>query len=389
METHDEKERVGLVAIGFLRVAKISRGQGSTACARLAYVLRTSIRDPRTELKHDYCRKGDADVLASGVVGWRGSAPSLAQAMSASEKRADACEGRSVILAIPHELTIDQASDLLVGWCHAINGRHGAACVWVLHAPDANGDDRNIHAHILITGRRSDGENLGEKARELDDRRTGPQMVESWRQLWGERVRESLRAAGRPESVDMRSWSRRLASEGLPVGLVEGDEHLGPSRAFAERQGRATEAGKRNRQRDRHRRTVAALVNDRAGISQQLEKGEGRLSKDAPSRLFPEHLTAIDGRLERAQREAGTLQSNNQQSGRRLAPEEATKIQSRFAAANEIASRDRRGAAKRRPKSENVGNGKKIKKSIRSTTRAFENLLGDVADNARGIDDER
>ena len=377
------------MAIGFLRVAKISRGQGSTACARLAYVLRTSIRDPRTAIKHNYSCKNGGDILASGVVGWRGSAPSLAQAMSASERRADACEGRSVILAVPHELTIEQASELLAGWCQDINARHEAACVWVLHSPDENGDDRNIHAHILISGRRSDGENLGEKTRELDNRKTGPQVIESWRQLWGERVGESLRAVGRSDSVDMRSWSRRLAAEGLPVGLVEGDEHLGPARTAAERQGRVTEAGKRNRQRDRHRRTVAALVNDGAGTSQQLEKGEDGLSKDDLARLVPEGMAAIEGRLERAQKAAGLSQSSNQQNGRRLAPDEVAKIQARFVEAKEIARRKSRGTAKKRPKHKSMSSAKKVQKSIRGAARILGDLLDDAAHDARDIDDER
>src|SRR5690606_10184823 len=70
------------MAIAFLKVSKISRRTGATACARMAYVLRARIHDPRIATTHDYMRMGDSDILASGIVGWNGSAESLAQAMS-------------------------------------------------------------------------------------------------------------------------------------------------------------------------------------------------------------------------------------------------------------------------------------------------------------------
>lgn len=244
------------MAIGFLRVAKISRGTGATACARTAYVMRSRIHDPRIAVTHDYRKKGDADILSSGVVGWNGNTESLAQAMSRAEKRGDACEGRSVILAVPHELSIPQSATLVSDWCHSLNRRHGVACAWVIHAPDEAGDDRNIHAHVIVTSRRSHGSALTEKARELDDRKTGPAAIEEWRTAWGHLAERALQKAGKGQPVDMRSWKRRLNAEGLPSDLVRGEEHLGPARSSAERRGRTTAAGTRNRRR-RKRRTVA------------------------------------------------------------------------------------------------------------------------------------
>lgn len=256
------------MAIGFLRVSKISRSTGATACARMAYVMRSRIHDSRIATTHDYTRKGTGDILASGIVGWSGDAESLAQAMSLAEKRGDACEGRSAILAVPHELAIEQSSALAGDWCRHLNERHGIACAWVIHAPDETGDERNIHAHVVITGRRSTGDALGEKARELDDRKTGPTAIEAWRTAWGDLAERALQQAGKAQTVDMRSWKRRLDAEGLPRNLVQGDEHLGPARSSAERRGRKTAAGGRN-QRKRRRRTIAEkLIAERGAIVQ-------------------------------------------------------------------------------------------------------------------------
>ncbi len=251
------------MAIGFLRVSKISRSTGATACARMAYVMRSRIHDPRIATTHDYRKKGTDDILASGLVGWSGSAESLAQATSLAEKRRDACEGRCAIIAVPHELTIEQSSSLVGDWCRHLNERHGVACAWVIHAPDAAGDERNIHAHVVITGRRSNGSALGEKARELDDRRTGPAMIEEWRAAWGELAGHALEQAGKAQPVDMRSWKRRLSAEDLPGDLIEGEEHLGPARSSAERRGRKTAAGDRNRRKRRRRKDVEALIAER------------------------------------------------------------------------------------------------------------------------------
>lgn len=251
------------MAIGFLKVSKISRSTGATACARMAYVMRGRIHDPRIATTHDYRKKGDGDLLASGITGWNGDTESLAQAMSLAEKRGDACEGRSAIIAVPHELTIERSSELVADWCHHLHRHHGVACVWVIHAPDGAGDERNIHAHVVITGRRSNGSALGEKTRELDDRKTGPAMIEEWRAAWGDLAERALEQAGKVQSVDMRSWKRRLEAEGLPEDLVEGEEHLGPARSSAERRGRRTAAGDRNRLKRRRRKDAGTLIAER------------------------------------------------------------------------------------------------------------------------------
>lgn len=248
------------MAIGFLRVSKISRSTGATACARMAYVMRSRVHDPRIATTHDYRKKGTDDILASGITGWNGDAESLGQAMSLAEKRGDACEGRSAIIAVPHELTVEQSSALVEDWCRHLNKQHGVACAWVIHAPDAAGDERNIHAHVVITGRRSTGDALGAKARELDDRKTGPAMIEAWRAAWGELAGRALEQAGKAQPVDMRSWKRRLEAEGLPEDLIEGEEHLGPARSSAERRGRKTAAGDRNGRKRRRRKEAGTLI---------------------------------------------------------------------------------------------------------------------------------
>ena len=277
------------MAIGFLRVSKISRSTGATACARMAYVMRSRVHDPRIATTHDYTRKGNDDILASGITGWNGDAESLGQAMSLAEKRGDACEGRSAIIAVPHELTVEQSAALVADWCRHLNEQHGVACAWVIHAPDEAGDERNIHAHVVITGRRSTGDALAEKSRELDDRKTGPAAIEAWRTAWGDLAGRALEQAGKAQQVDMRSWKRRLEAEGLPKDLIEGEEHLGPARSSAERRERKTAAGDRNRRKRRRRKEAGTLIAERWKTGGGDKTGHPRKEPVLKTALHVEH----------------------------------------------------------------------------------------------------
>ncbi|WP_085216913.1 MobA/MobL family protein [Methylomagnum ishizawai] len=49
--------------------------------------------------------------------------------------------------------------------------RYGVAVAVALHQPSEQGDERNHHAHILMTTRRMEADGLGAKTRELDDKR--------------------------------------------------------------------------------------------------------------------------------------------------------------------------------------------------------------------------
>ncbi len=268
------------MAIGYLKVSTISRNGGATACARMAYVCRARVEDPRTEITHDYTRRS-GDVEAVGVVGWAGTPASLAAAMSAAEKRKDACEGRSVILALPCEIDAAARERVVVAWCSDLRARHGVACAYALHRPDAHGDERNWHAHVIISARRSDGWAFGEKTRELDTPRTGGVEVEAWRVAWAARCAEELSAAGVSGRVEMKSWKRRMEASGLPTDLVDPSEHLGPARSALERRGQRTAAGERNRKRRLRRREVQPMLAERNAIAREIraaKEEEGKMS---------------------------------------------------------------------------------------------------------------
>ena len=118
--------------------------------------------------------------------------------------------------------------------------RHGMAADVAIHAPGKEGDNRNHHAHILLTTRRLGPDGLGEKTRELDDQKTGKELVKQWRERFATLQNERLREAGHAVQVDHRSHAER----GLEA---EPTRHLGPTASAIERR-----TGERSRKGQQH-----------------------------------------------------------------------------------------------------------------------------------------
>lgn len=78
-------------------------------------------------------------------------------------------------MALRAELSPAQRRELTLGIAQALADRYGTAGTLAVHTPDREGDQRNHHAHILMTTRRLEPSGaLGEKTRELDDVKRGP-----------------------------------------------------------------------------------------------------------------------------------------------------------------------------------------------------------------------
>ena len=71
-----------------------------------------------------------------------------------STRRSSAATGRDIILALPHELTHEQRVETVREYATWLTQRYGVAVDFAIHAPDRHSDDRNYHAHLLMTTRR-------------------------------------------------------------------------------------------------------------------------------------------------------------------------------------------------------------------------------------------
>ena len=116
----------------------------------------------------------------------------LWNAASAAEKRKDAREAQEIIVNLPHELSDQQRRFMLTDFVreHITRGTGRIADVNI-HAAPKHGDDRNIHAHILMTVREIGPDGFGKKLPDVT-----PQQIRHWKEKWAERGAKELRKAG-------------------------------------------------------------------------------------------------------------------------------------------------------------------------------------------------
>ena len=204
--------------------------------------------DERTGEIHDYTRKGG--VVDSLVVLPQGGTMNRAELWNKVEvhhKRGDATVAREFVVALPAELDAAQRQELARTYARELADRYGVAVDLNVHAPGKEGDNRNHHAHILMsacycgpTG------TLGKKAVELDpihcQRHGLDNVVEVERQRWEQHANRALEKAGQEARIDHRSLEAQGITDRLP-GV-----HLGPTATAIERSGRDSDIARRARE---------------------------------------------------------------------------------------------------------------------------------------------
>lgn len=202
------------MAIYHTRVKTLSRAQGHASTAAAAYRAGLLIIDDRTGLRHDYRRRGgvvETRCLApDDAPDWAFDPRQLWPAAEASERRKDATVAREFEVALPHELSNEQRSDLAAEISRCLVQRYRFAVQSSIHEPQT-ADGLNYHVHILATTRRVDAEGLKDKTRELDGGPSGRGEVEWIRAMVGEAINAHLAAAGVSARVDHRSLKEQAA----------------------------------------------------------------------------------------------------------------------------------------------------------------------------------
>jgi len=183
----------------------IGRSRGSSATASVAYRTAERLADERTGEVFDYTRRRGVlhtEILApDGTPDWMHDRAQLWNAVERVEKRKDAQLARDLVLSLPHELTHGQRVELVRGFVQAEFVSHGMIADIAIHAPDRRGDQRNHHAHVMLTMRELTGEGFGKKARAWND----AEQLEAWREHWAQAVNRQLERYGHDARVDHRS----------------------------------------------------------------------------------------------------------------------------------------------------------------------------------------
>ncbi|MBV8400855.1 MAG: MobA/MobL family protein, partial [Acetobacteraceae bacterium] len=141
--------------------------------------------DERTGELHNYSRNAD-DVLFAGLYApkdapeWARDRASLWNHMEAFEKRKDAQVARAFEIALPCELTPEQARYAVQDWVRENFTRKGLIADVAIHRPGAEGDERNIHAHVLVVMRKLDGAEFAAKKERAASFAERTEELETW-----------------------------------------------------------------------------------------------------------------------------------------------------------------------------------------------------------------
>ena len=258
-----------------LEIQAFKRSEGRSAVAASAYRSASILRDERLEMVFDYSAKGG--VVFSGIMAPEGApAPFLDRerlwnAAEAADKRPDSRTAREILISLPHELSDAQRHDLVRAFVSEHLVGRGMIADYAIHDPDAHGDARNHHAHIMVTTRRLTPEGFGLKAREWDN----PQAVGALRMAWEQVQNQHLREHLGPDApqVSCRSLSDR--GQGREPTI-----HLGPAASGMERRGERSDRGDINRR-------IETRNGQRREVPAQVRVIEDRMAEGRPRQTYP------------------------------------------------------------------------------------------------------
>ena len=225
-----------------LSVKTISRSHGRSATAAAAYRAGARITDERTGITHDYRRRHGVEstvlLVPTNAPDWATDRERLWNAAELAETRKNSTVAREFEIALPAELDSEQRQRLVADFACELVLRHGCAADMAIHQPGRDGDQRNYHAHILLSTRRLTAAGFGAKTRELDDLKSGE--IRRWRQRFADLQNERLHEAGAETQVDHRSLETQEIDREPTI-------HLGPIATALERRGVSTWLGESNR----------------------------------------------------------------------------------------------------------------------------------------------
>ena len=245
------------MAIYHLSTKPISRSSGRSAVASIAYRAGIAITDERLGKTYDYSKR-------HGVL-WTGLATpnnvkvdrnELWNLAEKSENRSNSRTAREIVINIPHELMQgDQATGKMLAYEFAsqLSEKYQVAVDVAVHAPDKQGDNRNFHAHLLLTTRKLEQDRHGnikltDKSQlEMSNTQlkkagllSNQDELKEIRKAWADLTNEYLAEHGIDERIDHRSHKDR-GLDTLPT------VKMGWQATELERNGIRTDVGNKNR----------------------------------------------------------------------------------------------------------------------------------------------
>lgn len=242
------------MAIYHCTTKPISRSNGRSATASSAYRAGEKIVDLRTGEIHDYTKKQGVEYTE--IISNLDHPLSRSEVWNTSElteTRKNSRVAREFIVALPNEINSEQRKDLAKEFTEYLVNRYSVVADLAIHAPSHDGDDRNHHAHIMITTRKAsivDNElKLTDKADlELSNTQRKDRglcitqdEIKEIRETWANMANRALELSGSKERIDHRSYEDQNLD-------LEATIHEGPKVTQLRRKGIETEISQYNDQ---------------------------------------------------------------------------------------------------------------------------------------------
>ena len=224
------------MAIYHCSTKTVNRSSGRTAVASSAYRSGEKLKDGRTGLTHDFTRKdgvSHSEIISNlDIKIDRNELWNLAEKI---ENRKDARTAREWVIALPDELDAEQRKDLAKDFARSLVDRYDVIADLAIHQPSKGGNDKNHHAHIMLTTRKAelDTDNkltlttkadieLSNTKRKSLEMGTTQEDIKQIRETWADLANTALERAGYREKIDHRSYADQ--NNGLQATIHEGSK---------------------------------------------------------------------------------------------------------------------------------------------------------------------
>lgn len=256
------------MAIYHLHVQTIGRGAGRSAVAAAAYRSTTRLTDNETGIICDYTKKNKAK--ACGIAApldapkWVMDREKLWNEVQKKENRKNSQFAWEYDIAFP-----DGARNwkMISQFCRDNFVSKGLICDYAVHKPSKKGDERNWHAHVMVTTRTMTADGWGEKYRHGENKMSDrAEWLKEVRQSWEEICNEHLERIGSKERVSCKT----LEAQGIDR---KPQNHQGPIATAMERKGKKPNRTKEKKPKDIFIDTVSPEENYTAHLADVWKEG--------------------------------------------------------------------------------------------------------------------
>ena len=265
---------------------RLSRSNGASVARTAAYIEREKLEDERTGEVYDFSGHKDKALWTGiyapkGAPEWAHDLQNLVTEIERAEKRKDSQLALPIELSLAHELTLEQNRWMLQDFIKENCTRPGYATIAAIHEPPHGGDERNIHAHLLVTLRTIDENGFSKtKAEQQENYMARSERVEALRASWEKHLKHHLERHGfEKEAAEVSCKS--LKEQGIDR---EPQKHLGPTASDMERKGKQTERGEINNAIKDSNRQLDRLQRAQKEASQAIAEAQRKVDAEAKQR---------------------------------------------------------------------------------------------------------